>query len=151
MIGLDANILVRYLAQDDPVQSPKATELIERQLTGENPGFVSVVHDGRSRMGARSRLWSCGPCNRHCIERALRLTSWLWKASRKSLRAMIAIKKGARLVPQPSSGESAPERAVPALWPSIEKPADSPALSSVRMWIIPTSKGRDARADEVIE
>jgi predicted nucleic-acid-binding protein len=30
MIGLDTNILVRYLAQDNPVQSPKATELIER-------------------------------------------------------------------------------------------------------------------------
>ena len=43
MIGLDANILVRYLAQDDPVQSPKATELIERRLSEENPGFVSVV------------------------------------------------------------------------------------------------------------
>jgi predicted nucleic-acid-binding protein len=43
VIGLDTNILVRYLAQDDPVQSPKATELIERQLTEENPGFLSVV------------------------------------------------------------------------------------------------------------
>src|SRR5271165_1242806 len=43
MIGLDTNILVRYLAQDDPVQSPRATEVIERRLTPENPGFVSVV------------------------------------------------------------------------------------------------------------
>jgi predicted nucleic-acid-binding protein len=43
MIGLDTNILVRYLAQDDPVQSPKATEIIERRLTEENPGFVSIV------------------------------------------------------------------------------------------------------------
>jgi predicted nucleic-acid-binding protein len=43
MIGLDTNILVRYLTQDDPVQSPKATEIIERRLTEENPGFVSVV------------------------------------------------------------------------------------------------------------
>ena len=43
MIGLDTNILVRYLAQDDPVQSPKATELIERRLSEENPGFVSIV------------------------------------------------------------------------------------------------------------
>ena len=43
MIGLDANILVRYLAQDNPVQSPIATELIERRLTGEEPGFVSIV------------------------------------------------------------------------------------------------------------
>lgn len=43
MIGLDTNILVRYLAQDDAVQSPKAREVIEGRLTGENPGFVSVV------------------------------------------------------------------------------------------------------------
>ena len=43
MIGLDTNILVRYLTQDDPVQSPKATEIIERQLTEEHPGFVSSV------------------------------------------------------------------------------------------------------------
>ena len=43
MIGLDTNILVRYLTQDDPLQSAKATEVIERRLTEENPGFVSVV------------------------------------------------------------------------------------------------------------
>ena len=29
--------------QDDPVQSPVATKLIERGLTEEEPGFVSVV------------------------------------------------------------------------------------------------------------
>lgn len=43
MIGLDTNILVRYLTQDDPVQSPKATELIERRLTEHDPGFISVL------------------------------------------------------------------------------------------------------------
>ena len=43
MIGLDTNILVRYLTQDDPIQSPKATEIVERRLTEEKPGFVSIV------------------------------------------------------------------------------------------------------------
>ena len=43
MIGLDTNILVRYLTQDDPVQSVKAREIFERRLTEKNPGFVSVV------------------------------------------------------------------------------------------------------------
>src|SRR6266566_3143122 len=43
MIGLDTNILVRYLTQDDPIQSPKANEIIERRLTEANPGFVSIV------------------------------------------------------------------------------------------------------------
>jgi predicted nucleic-acid-binding protein len=43
MIGLDTNILIRYLTQDDPAQSAKATEILERRLTPKNSGFVSVV------------------------------------------------------------------------------------------------------------
>jgi len=43
MIGLDTNVLLRYLVQDDPTQSPKATEIIERRGTKEDPGFVSLV------------------------------------------------------------------------------------------------------------
>src|SRR5271156_3665758 len=43
MIGLDTNVVVRYIAQDDPVQSPKATQIIEQRLTEDDPGFVSLV------------------------------------------------------------------------------------------------------------
>jgi predicted nucleic-acid-binding protein len=43
MTGLDTNVLVRYFAQDDPVQSRKATEIIERRFTEEDPGFISLV------------------------------------------------------------------------------------------------------------
>ena len=43
MIGLDTNVLLRYLAQDDPAQSPRATEIITRRLSEEEPGFVSLV------------------------------------------------------------------------------------------------------------
>jgi len=43
MIGLDTNVLLRYLAQDDPAQSLRATEIIERRLTRRDPGFVSLV------------------------------------------------------------------------------------------------------------
>jgi predicted nucleic-acid-binding protein len=43
MIGLDTNVLLRYLVQDDPVQSPRATEIITRRLSEEEPGFVSLV------------------------------------------------------------------------------------------------------------
>jgi len=42
MIALDTNLLLRYLTQDDPVQSPKATRVIQR-LTEEELGFVSLV------------------------------------------------------------------------------------------------------------
>lgn len=43
MIGIDTNVLVRYLAQDDPAQSPRATRLFEQELTPAEPGFVSLV------------------------------------------------------------------------------------------------------------
>jgi predicted nucleic-acid-binding protein len=42
MIGLGTNVLLRYLVQDDPVQSPQATRIIE-QLSEQQPGFVSLV------------------------------------------------------------------------------------------------------------
>ncbi len=43
MVGLDTNVLLRYLVQDDPAQSPRATEIVERRLTRRDPGFVSLV------------------------------------------------------------------------------------------------------------
>lgn len=43
MIGLATNVLVRYMAQDEPKQSAIATRLIERQLSPSDPGFVSLV------------------------------------------------------------------------------------------------------------
>ena len=42
MIGLDTSVLVRYIMQDDPKQSPMATRLVE-SLTGDQPGFVPLV------------------------------------------------------------------------------------------------------------
>ncbi len=56
MIGLDTNVLVRYVTQDDPVQSAKASELIE-SLTTLSPGFVSLVSVRRDqRMGCISAM-----------------------------------------------------------------------------------------------
>ncbi|MEO6066294.1 MAG: type II toxin-antitoxin system VapC family toxin [Lysobacterales bacterium] len=42
MIGLDTNVLVRYIVQDDSRQSPKSNALLE-SLTLEAPGFVALV------------------------------------------------------------------------------------------------------------
>jgi predicted nucleic-acid-binding protein len=43
MTGLDTNVLIRYLAQDDPAQAARATRLIERELDDRDPGFISLV------------------------------------------------------------------------------------------------------------
>jgi predicted nucleic-acid-binding protein len=42
MIGLDTNVLIRYLTRDDPAQSAAAIKLI-RSLSSETPGFLSLV------------------------------------------------------------------------------------------------------------
>ena len=43
MIGLDTNVIIRYLTQDDPKQAKKATTLIETELSPEAPGFVTLI------------------------------------------------------------------------------------------------------------
>jgi len=43
MKGLDTNVLVRYLAQDDPAQARKATRFIEEWCTPENPGYINSI------------------------------------------------------------------------------------------------------------
>jgi predicted nucleic-acid-binding protein len=42
MIGLDTNVLVRYIMQDDAKQAAKATKLVE-SLSPDAPGFVTLV------------------------------------------------------------------------------------------------------------
>lgn len=42
MIALDTNILIRYLTQDDPIQSPRANAIIAK-LSEASPAFISLV------------------------------------------------------------------------------------------------------------
>jgi len=42
VIGLDTDIIVRYLVQDEPDQSSTASAVIDA-LTAEDPGFLSLV------------------------------------------------------------------------------------------------------------
>ena len=43
MIGLDTNVLVRYITQDDRVQSAVATRLIESRCNAESPGWIALA------------------------------------------------------------------------------------------------------------
>lgn len=42
MIGLDTNVILRYIMQDDPAQARQATVLIE-SLTADEPGFIPMI------------------------------------------------------------------------------------------------------------
>jgi predicted nucleic-acid-binding protein len=43
MIGLDTNILVRLLVEDDPVQTVEAKHFIGSHCSPETPGFINCV------------------------------------------------------------------------------------------------------------
>lgn len=43
MIGLDTNVLARYIVQDDPEQSAASVRLIESRCTPQSPGWIGVT------------------------------------------------------------------------------------------------------------
>jgi len=43
MIGLDTNVLVRYITQDDEEQAALAGDWIEYHCSVESPGWISVI------------------------------------------------------------------------------------------------------------
>jgi predicted nucleic-acid-binding protein len=93
MIGLDTNVLVRYLAQDDPVQSPQATEAIER-LTENDPGFISVVAMVET-VWVLDRAYGLGPLEiAATIEHLLQADVLMVDCEQEVFAAMIALKEG---------------------------------------------------------
>lgn len=57
MIGLDTNVVIRYLVQDDKKQSTAATRFIEKSLTTEIPRLYQPCLLVRDHMGASALLW----------------------------------------------------------------------------------------------
>ena len=43
MIGIDTNVLVRYVVQDDPRQAAIASQFIETTLGDDEPGWIASV------------------------------------------------------------------------------------------------------------
>jgi predicted nucleic-acid-binding protein len=94
MIGLDTNILIRYLTQDDPAQAAKATEILEHRLTPNNPGFVSVV-------AMVETVWvldrAYGLTNQEAaaaVERLLQVEVLAIESEQEVFTAMVALKQG---------------------------------------------------------
>jgi predicted nucleic-acid-binding protein len=94
MMVLDTNVLIRYLTQDDPVQSAKATEIIERRLTGKNPGFVSVVAMVETvRVLDRAYSLTAKEIS-SVVERMLQIEVLTIENEQQVFSAMIALKQG---------------------------------------------------------
>lgn len=93
MIGLDTNVLVRYIAQDDLVQSAKATAWIEERLTLENPGFISIVAIAQTVWVLERSYRVSDRDIAAAIERLLQTDVFVVENEQQVFAAMITLKK----------------------------------------------------------
>lgn len=93
MTGLHTNILVRYLTQDHPVESRRATELIERRLNEKNPGFISIVAMVET-VWVLDRAYGFSDTEiAAALERILQMDIFIVENEQEIFTAMIAVKK----------------------------------------------------------
>jgi predicted nucleic-acid-binding protein len=94
VIGLDTNILVRFIMQDDAKQSALATHVIETRLTAEDPGYVNVVAMAEMAWVLESSYRRTAREIAAAIERVLQLESLMVESEQDVFTAMIAVKEG---------------------------------------------------------
>jgi predicted nucleic-acid-binding protein len=92
VIGLDTNVLVRYIVQDDPVQSRKATQLIEGKLGLDDPGFVSLVAMVETSWVLKRAYRLSDLSLAAAIERILQIDVLVVESEQEVFAAMIALK-----------------------------------------------------------
>jgi len=95
MIGLDTNILVRYITLDDPAQAARAAQIIERQLTPDQPGFVSLVTIVEIAWVLESFYEFSDEQMAAAIERILQIATLSVQNEREVYTAMVVLKSGA--------------------------------------------------------
>ncbi|HEX6770725.1 MAG TPA: type II toxin-antitoxin system VapC family toxin [Acidobacteriaceae bacterium] len=94
MIGLDTNVLVRYLAQDDALQSARARRIFECHLTEECPGFISLVTMVETVWVLDRAYGLSGAQIAQTIERILQADTLVVQNEQEVFTAMIALKTG---------------------------------------------------------
>jgi predicted nucleic-acid-binding protein len=94
MIGLDTNVLVRYMAQDDPIQSKIAADLIERRLTERDPGFISIVAMAETAWVLERVYGLSGAEIARAIERTLQTDVLVVESEQKIFTATVALREG---------------------------------------------------------
>jgi predicted nucleic-acid-binding protein len=95
MIGLDTNILIRYITQDDGAQSAIATQIIEGRLTEEHPGFISLVTMAET-VWVLDRSYGLSAAEiAAAVERILQTDVFLVQNEQEVFTAMVALKTGA--------------------------------------------------------
>lgn len=93
MIGLDTNVVVRYLVQDDPAQSVKAAACIG-QLTQSRPGFISLIVIAETAWVLKSVYRFTDSIIATAIERILQAAELVVQNEQQVFSAVAALKQG---------------------------------------------------------
>ena len=94
MTGIDTNILVRYLTQDDQVQSAPAAEIIEAKLSDDDPGFISVVVMAETVWVLERSYGFNGVEIASAVERILSADALVVESEQEVFTAMTVLKQG---------------------------------------------------------
>jgi predicted nucleic-acid-binding protein len=93
LTGLDTNVLVRFLVQDDAAQFARASQRIEH-LSKENPGFISLVTMVET-VWVLDRLYGFSAIQiARAIERILQAGTLVVQNEQEVFTAMVALKTG---------------------------------------------------------
>jgi predicted nucleic-acid-binding protein len=82
------------MAQDDPVQSPRATHVVERRLSEEEPGFLSVVVMSETAWVLERAYRLDDRAIAAAIERVLQADVVVVESEQEVFAAMTALKEG---------------------------------------------------------
>ena len=91
MKGLDTSILIRYLTQDDPIQSLRANAIVDN-LSADAPGFVSLVTIAEIAWALRSRYKATAQEIATAVERILASDHLAVQNEQQVYEAMLALK-----------------------------------------------------------
>jgi predicted nucleic-acid-binding protein len=94
MIGIDTNVIVRYIVQDDPDQARAAPELIERTCNPDTPGFINhiVICELVWVLKRSYKLRKVGICQ--VLEQIIRTDCFLVEEIQLVWRALEAFREG---------------------------------------------------------
>src|SRR5579863_623852 len=94
MVGLDTNVILRYLLQDDPEQTTLVNHIFDHVLSDSNPGFISLVTLLETVWVLRSLLKQTPTETATHLERLLAADSLEVQNDQQVFEAAFALKRG---------------------------------------------------------